>query len=211
MAKVLISGRFNINLSWVHIAVLVLILAAALSTIFSLNRYGSFWGWPSSTTESLLTLIGLVLVYFLISNAFSRKEVYVSTVLLAASATISILVGVLQLFGIFLPFSFAKSAAFNTIGLVGSLGMFAAALLPLLIILEIYSGRWPKILAAIAMALDVILFVLINYPAIWWAVLAGCALLMLFSIFNKGLLAAKWLVLPMFFLVLSLFFLTLNP
>lgn len=211
LAKVLISGRFSINLNKTHIAVLVLFLVFLASTIFSQDKYGSFWGWPRATSESLLTVISLALLYFLVSNVFTKKEIHTSIILLVSSSLLAFLIGVLQLFGLYLPLGFIKSTSFNTIGLVGIFGLFVAVLLPLLIILEIYSEKWLKIVFSIGIVLSAISLVLVNYPMVWWVVLASCALLVLFSMLQKDLFDLRWLGLPIFFLVVALFFLILNP
>lgn len=211
ITKVLISGKFSANLNKTHIAVLVLFLVSLASTFFSLDKYGSFWGWPRATSESLLSLIGLTIFYFLISNAFSKKEVITSVILLAISGLSAGLLGVFQLFGIFLPFNFAKTTSFNTIGLAGNLGLFLAVMLPLLIVLEIFTRKWLKIVFGGAIIATLIALVLINYLTIWWVVLIGMFLVLLFSILKKDIFDLRWIGLPMFFLVLSLFFIILKP
>jgi len=210
MAKVLISGKFVLNINKTHIVVLILFLVYLVSTVFSLDRYGSFWGWPRITSQSLLTLVSFAILYFLVSNIFTKKEIYKSAVLLILSSLLAVFIGILQFLGLFLPFGFAKSTSFNTIGMVGSLGLFIAVLLPLLIILAIYSKKWLKIILTIGVVLMAISLVLINYIMIWWVVLIGCALLLLFAIAKKEFFDLRWLGLPMFFLVLALFFIFLN-
>lgn len=210
MVKTLISGSLSLNLNKTHIAVLIFSLVVLLSTLFSLDKYGSFWGWPRASSESFLTLASLALLYLLISNVFSKKEIFVSIVLLALSGFLAVLIGIFQLLGVFLPFNFAKIASFNTIGTVGSLGIFAAVLLPLLMILEIYTKKWLKIIFAICIGLCAVCFVLTNYIIVWWLVLAGCAFLILFGVIKKKLFDLRWLGLPMFFLVLALFFIILR-
>lgn len=211
MLKTLVSGKLSVNLNKTHLAVLVLFLIGLASTLLSLDKYGSFWGWPRITSESLLSLIGLVVLYFLISNTFSKKEIITSVTLLAISGLLASLVGVLQLFGIFLPFNFTQSTSFNTIGLVSRLGIFLALLLPLLIILEIFSKKWLKIVFGISLILTLIALVVINYSIVWWVVLIGTALILLFGVFKRDIFNSGWISLPMFFLVLSLFFIVLKP
>ena len=70
MLKVLISGRVEINKSFVHIAAGALFLVYLLATIFSVYRYGSFWGLPQQISESMITVICLLVFYFLVSNIF---------------------------------------------------------------------------------------------------------------------------------------------
>lgn len=202
IVKVLVSGKFKANLNKTHIAVLILFLVYLASTVFSLDKYGSFWGWPRVTAESLLTMIGFVIFYFLISNVFSKKEIINSVIILAISGLVAGILGVLQLFNIL---------SFNTIGLVSDLGIFLALLLPLFIVLLIFVKKLVKIVFAIAIIITLFSLIVINYSIVWWAVLAGTALILLFGILKKDVFNQRWLILPMFFLVLSLFFIILKP
>ena len=117
MLKILILGKANFNLSVVHIPIAVLFLVYTASTIFSSWRYGSFWGWPQVNSESLLSLLGLSLLYFLIVNIFEKKEIFYLMISLVISGSLAILYGLLQLFGKFLiPISFTRAVSFNSIG-----------------------------------------------------------------------------------------------
>ena len=44
MIKALISGKFSLNKNKLHIFASVLFVALLLSAVFSIDRYGSFWG-----------------------------------------------------------------------------------------------------------------------------------------------------------------------
>ncbi|MEK7664664.1 MAG: tetratricopeptide repeat protein [Patescibacteria group bacterium] len=213
MIKVLILGNISININKTHVAVLIFFFAYLISTIFSKDQNGSFWGWPRLTSESLFTIAGLVIFYFIISNIFSKKEILTSVIISAGSCLFSILIGFLQLLGLFvLPFNFAKSASFNTIGSIGGLGFFAAVFLPLLIALIIYfNNKWAKIFFGIGAALAFVFLIFINYNIIWWLVLCGSALFILFGMLKRDILNLRWLSLAMFFLVLAMFFIILNP
>ena len=95
MLKVLVLGRLKItsfelkSISITHILVGVLFLVALVSTVFSIYPYGSFWGWPQVTSESLLTLICLCVGYFIISCILSKKEVLSLALTLSVSVVIS--------------------------------------------------------------------------------------------------------------------------
>jgi len=212
MVKVLVSGEFKINLNKTHIFIGVLFLAGLFSTIFSVYQYGSFWGWPQSTVSSLLTVLSLCILYFLISNTFSKKEILTSAIILSCSFVIAQLYGVFQLFGLYaIPFDFAKTASFNTIGTAGSLGFLSAILLPLAIILLIASKKWWKVLFGAQLALSLFIFFVVNYSIIWWAVIAGSAIIMIFMALRRDIFDGRWMSLPVFFLAISLFFVLLNP
>lgn len=216
MLKVLLSGSITVNVSHIvnkiHMAVGAFFVVVAASTVFSNFRYGSFWGWPMVTYESLLSVICLGMVYFLVANEFGEKEISTSFGLLGASALIASLYGLLQLLGIYaIPFVFAKSSSFNTIGSVGGLGFFAAALLPLCILFAAGAQRWWKILFLANIVVAFFLLVTINYQFLWILTVVGSALVLFFCIFKHDVFDSRWMFLPMFFLVVSLFFIVLSP
>jgi len=212
MVKILVVGKFEINKSPMHIVAGVLFLAYLLSTIFSVYKHGSFWGVSQQTPESMIMIVGFLLLYFLVSNIFVKKDIITLAITLSFSAIVAELVGVLQLFGLFImPFDFAKSVAFNTIGSVGSLGLFTAVLLPLAITLLIIIKKWWRILFILQIIISALILILINYPVIWWVVIVGSALTLTLVIIKRNLFDVRWLALPTFFLVVALFFSILNP
>ncbi len=206
--KSLVSGKVSFNFSLVHIPVLVLFLIYTASTIFSLWRYGSFWGWPQVSSESLLSLLGLLLLYFLVVNIFEKKEIFYLIALLIFSGFLAMLYGALQLFGKFLfPIDFTKAVSFNTIGGLNSLAVFTAVLLPLIIILiTISTERYLRIFFIVTAAFSAVLLILINFSTAWWLVIAGSSLIIAFGMQKRDIFDSRWLVLPMFFLALALFF-----
>jgi tetratricopeptide (TPR) repeat protein len=208
MLKILISGKASFNFSVVHLPVIVLFLVYAASTIFSLWRYGSFWGWPGLTSESLISLLALVLLYFLIINIFKRKEIFYVIFCLILSGFLSVIYGLFQLFGKYvIPIGFTKSVSFNTIGGVNGLAVFVAVLLPLIIIaLVVSKQKGLRILFVIAALLSAALLLLINFQIAWWLVIAGCALIIAFGTQKRDIFDNRWLVLPMFFLAVALLF-----
>lgn len=208
MLKVLILGKANFNLSSVHIPLAVLFLVYTVSTTFSLWRYGSFWGWPQVNSESLLSLLGLTLLYFLVINIFEKKEIFYLMVSLIVSGSLAMLYGLLQLFGKFsIPIGFTKAVSFNTIGGVNSLAVFAAVLLPLIIILLVISKeKYLRVFFIAAIILLAFLLLLINFQVAWWLVIAGTALVIAFGTQKRNIFDNRWLALPMFFLALALLF-----
>ncbi len=212
MAKALVSGSFSINFNKINVAVGVLLLVGAASTIFSVFKYGSFWGWPLITSESLLSLICLAILYFLISNTFSEKEVRQSLMVFCVSLVIAGLYGILQLFGLhILPFDFTRATSFNTIGSRGALGIFAAVLMPLQILLLIEAKKWWRVFYLVPLLVGFVLLLTINYPLLWWLMLIGSALIIIFWIIKRDILDARWMFLPTFLLMASLFFIIFNP
>ena len=168
MVKILISGKFSANLNKTHVAVSVLFLVYLASTIFSQDKYGSFWGWPRITVESLLTITCLCLFYFIVSNIFSKKEILISMTIFLLSCLLATLFGILQLLGLFIvPLNFTKTGSFNTFGSVGNFGNILAILLPLLTVFVVtVKEKWLRIIFGVGIVITAISLLLIN-PLAW--------------------------------------------
>ena len=202
----LISGKINLDLSWIHIPVIVLFLIYLVSTIFSLWPYGSFWGWPQTTSESLLSLLGLLLFYFLLINVFEKKEIFYVLSFFVLSVLLATIYGILQFFGKFLiPIDFTKTNSFSTVGGMNNLGIFTASLLPLVVMALVQSKK--KLYRVLFLSALIVLFTflfLINFQITWWLVIAGAVLLVAFGTQKRDVFDNRWLVLPMFFLAVAL-------
>ncbi|MSU54638.1 MAG: tetratricopeptide repeat protein [Candidatus Staskawiczbacteria bacterium] len=208
----LISGVFKININKVNFAIGALFLSYVASTIFSISRYGSFWGFAQVTSSSLLSVICFGLLYFLVSNTFSQKEIFNSCKFLGLSVFVVSLFGILQILGLhWAYFDFTRNNNFNTIGSTASLGFFITLLLPFFILFSIFSeGKVKKIFIA-NIFLSFILLVFINYYLLWILTLIGTSLIIIFWFIKRDVFDGRWMFLPMFFLIISLFFITFNP
>jgi len=206
--KAVTVRRLALNLNRISLPVIALFFIFLLSTIFSLWRYGSFWGWPQIISESLLTLLGLTLFYFLVINIFEKKEIFYLMVLFISSCFLAMLYGILQIFSKFLvPFDFAKINGFNTIGTVNGLAVFIAILLPLFTTLFVITKKiFLKILFLFSIVIGIFLLFLINFQIAWWLVIIGSALEISLGIQKKELSDSRFLILPMLFLACALFF-----
>ena len=213
MLKTLISGRIRIGFSWIHLAIGVLFLAILGSTIFSLYSYGSFWGWPQATSESLLTLISLILFYLVLESEFKKEEVFYLVINLFFSVFLVMLFGALQLFGKFvLYFPFTKTAGFNMIGSASSLAILAAVFLPILtlLIVKIKKNFLLKIFLIINIVLNILVLALVNFSVAWWLVIIGAILTVAVIAQRKDIFDGRWLMLPMLFLAIGLLFIFFN-
>ncbi len=212
LLKALSSGEIRFKVNWLHIPLLVLFSVVLISTIFSFYPYASFWGWPLNSSESLITLISLLLFYFLVSLVFEKKEVVYLVIVLLASNFLAVFYGIFQLFGKFiLPFGVTRTSGFNTIGLMSSLAIFVSVLLPLLIIFITKTQRiLLKIFFFILLVLDIFCLALINSNTAWWLTIAGAVLLIIFMTQKRDILDNRWMALPMIVLGIALIFLLLG-
>lgn len=206
--KALISGSFFLNFNKIHIAMGILLVATALSAIFSTARYGSLWGWPQLAGSSLMTIAAFAIIYFLVASTFAEQEVFTSFLLLGIASAITYTAGLLQIFGLdIIPFAFAKNAVFQLVGSPGNLGFFAAMLLPLWICLAAISKTWHRYLFLFNIALSFAVLVLASYQSAWIMALAGSAIMIAVWFLRRDAFDSAWIFLPMFFLIISAFFL----
>ncbi len=205
--RILLSRKLEINLHLFSIPVLILLVTAGLSTIFSYWTYGSFWGWPLQTSESFLSLLGVVLLFFLVINIFQeKKEVLRLLIVLASSSVLVALYGIFQIFGKFLvPFNFAQTTSFNTISTVNGLSVFLAGILPFLIILTVLLKRFLRFFFGVGLILSLIILVLVGFQVSWWMVIAGMIFLFVFFASRRGM-DFRWLTIPMLILAIAILF-----
>jgi len=114
-----------------HFFVAAITAVAFISSLFSLYRYGSLWGAPLPVSESFISALSLALFYLLIVNNFKKEESYKLLAVVAVSATLAAVYGVIQSLGFYLLpfFEYTKSTSFNTIGTVNGLVLFSAVVL----------------------------------------------------------------------------------
>lgn len=203
----LISNKLEINTSFLNIPVIVLVLVSGLSTIFSLSRYGSFWGWPLDVSASFLSLLSFLIFYFLIANIFKKEEVSFLFLTLFLSGFLVALFFIFQFFGKFIfPFDFAKNNSFNTIGTVNSLAIYLSLLLILLLPLLFFVKKFFKIILGIFGLTFLVSLFLINFKIAWLVFLIGMAVLFAFGAVNlQRVRQTAFITLIMVFLVISLF------
>lgn len=206
------AGSFNLKLHSVNLGLAALALAYLLSNIFSVFKYHSFWGWPQIAGESFISIACLAIVCFLVMHVFSQQQVRHSLFLLSLSFALVQVLGVLSLLG-FPVWSFliSQSTGFNTLGTAGSLGLLAASLLPAMIIGAMIFSRGKRFVAIANIGLSLLILVILNFAFLWWLVVAGCLMILVAWISKKNVFDARWLFLPMFFLVVAAFFLSFNP
>jgi len=146
LARAMNKGEITFRMSLLHFPVLLLLFVTVISTVFSLSRYGSFWGWPLNITDSLLTIFVFVLFYFLVVNiVVDIKQFFYLIFAFIVAAAIAGFLAILQLMQIFLiPFDFAQGNSFNTIGTVNSVALLAAVLVPISLVLALVTRAFAK-------------------------------------------------------------------
>lgn len=187
LTYVLISKKLEINLNFINVLVVILLLSVLISTIFSLSRYGSFWGLPLPIAQSFLSLLLLAVLYFIVTNLFKKEEIPLLLLVLFASGFLAALFFGVQLFSQFLlPFDFTRDISFNTIGSVNALAVYLAVLLVLLLPLLFSVKKLLRVLLGIAGLAFVAVLFLINFKTAWLVFSVGLACLLAFAAVSMG-------------------------
>lgn len=184
----------------------LIFLAFFLSVVFSVWPAASFWGWPLSITDNLLTLFFFLLLVFIFINTFqSEKEVFFALFLFLVSGALSGIVLLLQLYGVFVfPFDFARNFSFNTLGSAYQAVLFLAVLLPLAVV---FAFRIKKPIFWVILLILLISIILIDFRDAWIAVLLGVLTLAVFGLAGpQGKIRVGLTAFLMLLMVLSVFF-----
>lgn len=206
--KVFKNNNLKINFNSLNLPVLIFLLAYGLSTIFSVFSYGSFWGWPLDASSGLLSLIILVVLYFLIVNTFNqKKDLFNLFSFLSLSGFFVSLINIFQLFGKYIfPWDFTRNIAFNTIGTPNSIAIFSAVLIPLLMSMFFVFKKKIKWFLLITIILMLFNLILINFKTAWIILTVGISLIFILGINISSNKNNRFILWPAVILTLSLFF-----
>ena len=203
------QGELSFRVTRLYIPIALVVAVFGLSTVLSLWRYGSFWGWPLDITDSFLTVTFFALLSVVIINSIQQSsQLFKLLFLLLISGSIAGLFALLQLYNVFLvPFSFAKSATFNTVGAANSVAILAAVLLPLALVLAAAAKPLLRWFLWGMVVLFVFILAAINFFDAWIALTVGLLVLLVFGMWNlKKRTEFGWVSFPMALIIVALFF-----
>lgn len=203
------QGELSFRVTRLYIPIALIVLAVGLSTVSSLWKYGSFWGWPLDVTDSFLTVSFFALLSVVVINSVQQgAQLFSMLFLLLISGAVAGLFALLQLYNVFLlPFSFAKAGTFNTVGAANSVAILAAVLLPLALVLA--AAAKPLLRWFLWGMVVLFLFILaaINFFDAWVALTVGLLILLAFGMWNlKKRTEFGWVSFPMALIIVALFF-----
>ncbi|MCX6714333.1 MAG: tetratricopeptide repeat protein [Candidatus Uhrbacteria bacterium] len=219
IGSLLLKKEAHVKLGLIQLFPIGICIAFAVSAYFSFAPYVSWIGTSGAEYTSVLTWIGLALLFGLCTLFQSELQMrYAPWLLLIGSATLVGLFGVLSIFGVsVVPFfpSLAVSA-FNTVGTVNTFAIF-------LVIMSLFAcsrlvtntfslkSEWKTYgvlsLFGLLFLETLILLLVLDYSLLWLLFLLGCGVIFVFSIFrSRSFPSMKTLFIPVVFTVVSLFF-----
>jgi tetratricopeptide (TPR) repeat protein len=213
-------GELKITRTPLDIPILALAVVLLVSSFLSVDILSSFIGAFGSATKTFIAFLVYVTFYYLVVNNLTERRIWIFAWSLALSAIAMIFYAALQISGVFiLPFSLTRVSSFNPIGSSSSLGVFIAAVLPLLAVFipAVLYGEGKSLLQkTLVIALKALFFVavltgifilfLLNKFIFWPAAIAGIVIILMFSLSKIVKLKQADSVLPVVvFLVLVIF------
>jgi len=216
LVKILNQGEIQWRSTVINIALGVFIVVYVLATIFSLRPYNSLVGWQTHLSGSLVNILSFVALYFLIvNNIKGLKDTFKLLLLFLVSSGLVGLIGLIQVWGGFIfPWSFTKTAAFNTVGSMNSFGIFSAAILVLVTaMLFVIKRNELKVFLLLLALLNFLILLSLNYWVLWLVLISGMAVVMIFGLMKMVKLGEgiTWVGIPMVFLAIALIFVFFRP
>ncbi len=237
LGKLLTQEKIEWHKGLIVLVFLAFVVVYGLATFFSLRPYDSLVGFDTHLSRAFINVIYFFVFFLILIN--HRKEnrpqgeknikVFKLLFIFLVSSGIVGIVGLLQILGKFiLPWDFTKTSSFNTIGTLSSLGIFLAALLPLVLSLLLggfltrglsagKGGRsvliWKVFLVLLAL-LSLTTIFLLNFRILWIVVAIGMVMILGFWLNKRHTLpahASSWLAVPVLILAFCLIFLFFKP
>lgn len=148
--KAVMTGEMKIKRTPIDIPIIIFFFVYLLATIFSVDRWHSFWGFFGDPSRGLVNVVAIILAYYLIFSHFTRDRLkWILNGVVAANFFVATW-SILTIMGVdFLP---QKIAAFSPISLLGSisgLGIYLSLMIPILMSLSFKSSvietEWKRI------------------------------------------------------------------
>lgn len=207
VAKGVTTGEMRIRRTPLDIPIAIFWAVFAVSTVLSVDRWHSFWGFFGDPSRGLMSVTALVIAYYILLSNFNRSLWKWSVSAIVISSSILSVWTALAVMGIkFLP---AKIMAFAPLSLVGSisgLGIFFGAMIPILItvIFSLRSAEKGSLskniltgLVMVLLLLDMFLLLALYAFVPWIGVLVGMGFFLIFILSQIIRPTQNWTWLPM--------------
>ncbi|MFC1638827.1 tetratricopeptide repeat protein [Patescibacteria group bacterium] len=217
LGKMLAERKFEYRRTVVNVIVLLFLAVYGLSTWLSQSTYMSAMGDFGQEKAGFFTVLSFVVLYLVaVNNIQSEKElkkVFAATVL---GGFVAAVYGLLQGLGLYaLPFPFAQTPSFNTVGTVASLGIYLAFIITLCGGILLYghgSEEKPKklqvvmkVIVAITAILSLFLIAALDFWPVTLSLLVASAVLIGFAFVHaKSLKGLGGILLPIAAVIISL-------
>jgi len=216
-AKGVIMGEMNIRRTPLDIPIVGFWLVYLLATVFSVDRWHSFWGMFGDPSRGFMSVTALVIAYYLIFSNFNKRRLNLMLAAILASGSILTIWTFLAIRGIkFLPDSIAQYSPLSLVGSMSGIGIMFSCLIPLIAVAILKLAEnddMKKTLKKVTIGfLFVILFfdlvmlaVLYNFVP-WLGLFCGVALFLIFILAKivRPKISWTWLPMVLFVVIMAL-------
>lgn len=183
-----------------YLALFFLFFFSGLSSLFSISKNASFWGFPLEIGESFLFLLFCLLFVFLILNVFENfSEFFTAFLIFFFSTLILAFLSILQIYNIY---SFV-----NLAGSISALSIFFAFSLPIFLSLYFQSKGFGKIVFGFSLLIFLFLLISLGVKFSFVLIFLSAIFLLIFSLEKKkGVIDLEKGVILSVFLIISIFY-----
>jgi len=184
VSKGVMTGEMKVRRTPLDIPIVLFWLFSIVATVFSVDRWHSFWGFFGDPSRGFIAITALVLAYFFILSHFTERRRNLMIGAFVSSGVLVIVWTFLVVMKIrFLPASWEPMAPLSLIGSMSTLTLFLALLIPVMVTAlfllfrdgsSVSKRLRTGIAGVLGVALLLDLFLLLAlYPFVTWAVVLG--------------------------------------
>jgi cytochrome c-type biogenesis protein CcmH/NrfG len=216
-AKGVIIGEMNIRRTPLDIPIVGFWLVYLLATIFSVDRWHSFWGMFSDPSRGFMNITALFIAYYLIFSNFNKKRLHSILTAILASGSILTIWTFLAIRGIkFLPDSIAQYSPLSLVGSMSGLGVMFSCMIPLITVAILKLAEAEGMnrifrktiigLLFVVLLFDLILIAVLYNFVPWLGLFCGVALFLIFILAKivRPKISWTWLPMVLFVVIMAL-------
>jgi len=218
--KGVIIGEMKIRRTPLDIPILVFVVAYVLATIFSVDRWHSFWGYFGDPSRGLASVLALVIAYYLFFNTFTKSKIKWVMGSLVISNFLVVLWTILTVMNWNpLPLKMLQAIPASFMGSFTGLTIFFGFMMPLLVVaaMKIKQSSLNNVFKIGGLSITVITIVLnlVAFLALyafipwfeWMAIIVGVVIFLVFilsGIVKTSASAWSWLPASVFVMLMVL-------
>lgn len=209
LGKQIFSGELLLRKNKLfYLSLFLILIVFSFSLVFVSNIQISFFGSPSTVSDSFLTIFLFLILVFLLINSFEKKSEFLPSIfLILLAGAIAGLFNIFQIFKIHLfPFDFTRNLTFNTVGTPNVLAIFETILLPLCLILFLKSQGFLKLFLGVIFILLFLNILFVNFKTAWLILIIEILILFIFYFDRAEKIKISFIFLSMVILILAIFF-----
>ncbi len=219
IGSMLVNKKVSIKRGWVNILPFLILIPHVVSAWFSNGKYLSWIGLDGQEYTSVITILGAVVLFYLIVNLLDSKKIHKKIHLtLLISSFLAGLVAVLSLFNISIfSFEAANANTFNTIGTMNSLAVFLIAMTVFAsgvwvshkdsdsILHDGLVGLMERLMILALHATTIFILLVLDYWILWLLLIFGIVIMFTFMMFRpKDFAGSGRGMLPLLMIVIAI-------